>query len=970
MWNLPQVDEPAGGFCARLATRAGVWYDRPMSADTPAETSPGGRWAAIALGLLLLLAFALRVYGLGAQSLWTDEGYSVHLAGQSLPAIFTDIVSDHSPLYYVILHFWMLGAGQSEFALRFVSVCAGLLVVALIYAVGQRLIGRPAGLLAACLTAIAPLHVYYAQEARMHILVTALGLASVYWMTRLVDLSPSRVHERTDPSIGPFAHSYIRIFVAYALITAAGLWTFYYFALLILAQNVYMAFYVLRCTLHRHSPGPLIRRWIAAQLAAALLFAPWAIYAAPRVLESFRLRAPAFGFASLDLLTALRLCLETFSVGPTVDPGPALWLALPLAALALAGLLAPGARNRALLACWLGVPVLTAWLVNLRFPPFLPRYLLVATPAYYLLAAAGLVALFPHRQTSNVKRHVLRFTFYVSRLTFYAGLLLLTILPSGFALNNNYHDPAYARDDYRGVAATIRRHSAADEALVLNAWWQDSMFDYYDPGPLAQYGVPEKGQLPDQTQTQAAIAAVAGRHPAIWLCLYGSTAGDPENTVEGWLNGHATRVWEGWFGQVRLLRYLTPGPPDQQPTHPAGDRRDGLVLVGLDVPAAIEAGANLPVDLHWQSDAPVRANYSVALRLVGPDGRVWSQQDGEPLAGRYPTSTWPVGERVRDRRLLPIPWGTPPGDYTVDWRIYAPDEPASEPLTSLRVTVTRPTRAPHPADLLLDRPADAELGGVRLRGAWLSNPTARAGDPFQVDLLWECVGPVPAGLQVIVQLEDAAGASAAESATPLGGDHPPDRWQAGELVREMHLFLVPATTRDGEYRLRVLLRRPDGAAGRGADLGAIPVVGRPHLFDAPAIAHPLTAQLGDSVRLLGYDLKPADGSNLPRAGVNLRVILYWQCVQPMDTSYTVFCHLVDAAGKLGPQQDDLPCLGKCPTTGWVPGEFLIDEHTIVLPAAMPPGPYTLLVGMYDARTMQRLGGDAIKVSVVDIAPAR
>jgi hypothetical protein len=281
--------------------------------------------------------------------------------------------------------------------------------------------------------------------------------------------------------------------------------------------------------------------------------------------------------------------------------------------------------------------------------------------------------------------------------------------------------------------------------------------------------------------------------------------------------------------------------------------------------------------------------------------------------------------------------------------------------------------------LLLDRPAEADFDSVRLRGAWLNNPVARAGDPFQVDLLWECTGSIPASLQVVAELRDAAEAPVTESVVSLSTELEP-----GELVRQMHVFSIPATARDGEHRLWVMLRRPDGtlvpvrwwglAVADGADLGPVLVVGRPHSFDVPPIDHPLSAQLGDGVRLLGYDLKPADGSRIPRAGVNLRVTLYWQCVQSLDASYTVFCHLVAARvnGTLGPQQDDLPCLGQCPTTSWVSGEVLTDEHTIVLPADMTPGPYTLLVGMYDAQTMQRLpvagGGDAVQAGTVDIAP--
>ncbi len=932
-----------------------------MNADTLPKSPRHGRWMVIALGLILLWAFALRVYGLGTQSLWSDEGYSVHLAGQSLPTILSDIVADHSPLYYVLLHFWILGAGRTEFALRFVSVSCGLLVVALTYALGRRIPGRLAGLLAAFLTAIAPLHVYYAQEARMHILVTALGLASVYGMVRLLDW-----HKWAKGQMGTGADW--PAFAAYVLITAAGLWTFYYFALLILAQNVYATLYVLRVVYDRQRVGPLVRRWVLAQVGTIVLFAPWAAYAAPRVLESFRLRAPAFGFASVDLLTALRLCLETFSLGPTMDPGLALWLSLPLAALALFGLLTPGTRNRILLACWLGVPVLVAWLVNLRFPPFLPRYLLVATPAYYLLAAAGLMALLParFRQPPGVKRQA---SGVVSRLTFYAGLLFLVTLSAGFSLHNNYHNAVYARDDYRAVAATIRHNSASDEVLVLNAWWQDSMFDYYNPGPLARCGIPEKGQLPDRTRTQASIAAVAGRHPAIWLCLYGNTAGDPDNAVEEWLNHHTTRVWEGWFGQVHLLRYLTPGAPGSAgPAHPIGSHHEGLVLLGLDIPATVEAGANIPVDLYWQAVGRTNDDYSVSLRLRDAHGRVWGQQDGEPLAGRYPTSTWPVGEQVRDRRLLLVPWGTPPGEYTLDVQVYAPGQLPEAPVP-VQLRVLPSTQTPAPDDLALDRPVQADFDGLRLLGAGLRNPTARDGDPFQVDLLWQCLVPPAPGLRAVVELRDATGNPVTESDMPLEG-------AAGELRRQMHVLLIPATASDSHYRLRVALRQPGGSLipvrwwflplADGADLGTIPVVGRPHNFQVPLIARPLSVQL-DGVRLLGYDLKSADDSSVPRAGSSLRVVLYWQCTQSMTTSYTVFCHLVDSQGRLGPQQDDLPCLGQCPTTSWVPGEVLTDEHTIVLPANTPPGPYTLYVGMYNAQTMQRLG-EAIVVGLVNIAP--
>jgi len=93
----------------------------------------------LAVLLILLLACVLRVYYLDAQSLWYDEGLSVHLAWLPLAeTIAQSAVTDHPPLHAVLLNLWMRVVGSSEFSVRFVSVFFGTLVVALTYALGQR----------------------------------------------------------------------------------------------------------------------------------------------------------------------------------------------------------------------------------------------------------------------------------------------------------------------------------------------------------------------------------------------------------------------------------------------------------------------------------------------------------------------------------------------------------------------------------------------------------------------------------------------------------------------------------------------------------------------------------------------------------------------------------------------------------------------------------------------------------------
>ena len=81
-----------------------------------------------------MLAFALRVYRLPAQSLWYDEGVSWYLTRMSWPALTVWTANDiQPPLYYYLLWLWVRLAGSSEYALRFLSVFFGTLTLPLLW---------------------------------------------------------------------------------------------------------------------------------------------------------------------------------------------------------------------------------------------------------------------------------------------------------------------------------------------------------------------------------------------------------------------------------------------------------------------------------------------------------------------------------------------------------------------------------------------------------------------------------------------------------------------------------------------------------------------------------------------------------------------------------------------------------------------------------------------------------------------
>ena len=139
-----------------------------------------------ALLVILLLAFALRVYRLDGQSLWYDEAVTAHVASQGISELTRWTADDiQPPLYYYVVAGWTRLAGRGEWALRFPSVCFSLLTVALMWSLARRLFGagragQIAGLVAALLAAISPLYVYFAQEARMYAQLTFLGALAGY----------------------------------------------------------------------------------------------------------------------------------------------------------------------------------------------------------------------------------------------------------------------------------------------------------------------------------------------------------------------------------------------------------------------------------------------------------------------------------------------------------------------------------------------------------------------------------------------------------------------------------------------------------------------------------------------------------------------------------------------------------------------------------------------------------------------
>jgi hypothetical protein len=109
-------------------------------------------------------------------------------------------------------------------------------------------------------------------------------------------------------------------------------------------------------------------------------------------------------------------------------------------------------------------------------------------------------------------------------------------------------------------------------------------------------------------------------------------------------------------------------------------------------------------------------------------------------------------------------------------------------------------------------------------------------------------------------------------------------------------------------------------------------------------------QLGDRFRFSGYDLRHDEGAPDDR----LPIVLYWQATEAVTDDLSIFVHLLDPTGQLVWQDDGAANHGDRPTWSWEPAELIVDPHTVALPSDLTEGDYTLVAGLYDWRTGERL----------------
>jgi hypothetical protein len=135
---------------------------------------------------LTIVGAVLRFATITHQSFWFDEGQAVHEMRLSFGAMLSAWSANepNPPLYFLLAWPWAQLFGTGEAGLRSLSALLGTITVGLLYLCGRELVSRRAGVFAAALAAVNPFLIWYSQEAREYMLLTALSAASVLFFAR------------------------------------------------------------------------------------------------------------------------------------------------------------------------------------------------------------------------------------------------------------------------------------------------------------------------------------------------------------------------------------------------------------------------------------------------------------------------------------------------------------------------------------------------------------------------------------------------------------------------------------------------------------------------------------------------------------------------------------------------------------------------------------------------------------------
>jgi hypothetical protein len=276
---------------------------------------------------------------------------------------------------------------------------------------------------------------------------------------------------------------------------------------------------------------------------------------------------------------------------------------------------------------------------------------------------------------------------------------------------------------------------------------------------------------------------------------------------------------------------------------------------------------------------------------------------------------------------------------------------------------------------------------IRLLGYSYPTSQVERGKDAAITLYWRALRPMSKDYALKLELFSVDGESfeVQSQKTPGNNNFPTSFWKPGDTFAETYRLTINqkvSVPTLAAFKITWFSQRTDIVSWNtgetedmlqstcegvpcDAKVGALPV----RLDDATAAQWSGKAalyRLGQHIELIDYHAPIS-----VTAGQPITVSVIWHAKAGQLGDLTTFVHLFSPDGKLVAQVDSPPLHGNYPTSVWGAGEIVPDYYTLPLSSTLAPGTYHLRIGMYDAKTHDRLSasdatGSALADNVISL----
>ena len=420
------------------------------------------------------------------RGLWLDEATSVDQARMSFAGMIANLrMTDvHPPLYFSVLWVWVRLFGSGELAVRMPSIIAGALVVPMLYVLGKEAYDRRTGLVAAAIGSVAPIMVWYSQEARMYAFLMLFGVIALWAQVRILNRGGRLV------------------WVIYAVASIALVWTQYFGALQVVVQQLAFLYFIWA----RHRRGEPVRGLVigwAVTLAAIII---WLAPLLPFAYQQFHVNQTAGkGFGGPQQVgNATSLSGNHLSIYAGIaNVLWAVWGYHSNAAMALMAAMWPlgmlfalvllGRRHQRMTTLFIAAVVIPGVVMfalgTVKRNLFDIRYLSTTVPVLFILIA---------RMVTGISR---RTAVVVAGVSLVIATLLVGLIDQQY---NGTNPRTY---DFRQAIEPVEAHARPGDVIAYDPIDLREVVQYYAPTPVLE----PVAALPSQSTGGHAVFVVASR---------------------------------------------------------------------------------------------------------------------------------------------------------------------------------------------------------------------------------------------------------------------------------------------------------------------------------------------------------------------------------------------------------------------------------------------------------------------------